>query len=110
MQYYLCIYVTDYEHAEPYHETGIVFDTLEEAETIYNQFDGKEIFDEQELEDELAEIKYIIKIHGYHNENIVSFVKAKYKTLDLESFYPDFWKFLTRLKPTNLHFKKFNFR
>ena len=57
MQYYLCIYVTDYDHAEPYHETGIVFDTLEEAETIYNQFDGKEIFDEQELRDELVEIK-----------------------------------------------------
>ena len=104
MQYYLCIYVTDYEYAEPYHETEIVCDTLEEVETLYNQFDGKEIFDEQKLEDELAEIKYIIKIHGYHNGNIVSFVKAKYKTLDLESFYPDFWKLFNSLKTNKSSF------
>ena len=101
MQYYLCIYVTDYDHAEPYHETGIVFDTLEEAETIYNQFDGKEIFDEQELRDELVEIKYIMMIYGYHNEDIISFIKAKYKTLDLESFYPDFWKLFNLVKANN---------
>ena len=104
MKYYLWIYVTDYMHAESYHETEMVFNTLEEVETLYNQFDGKEIFDEQELEDELAEIKYIIKIHGYHNENIVSFVKAKYKTLDLESFYPDFWKFFNSLKTNKSSF------
>ena len=101
MQYYLCIYVTDYDHAEPYHETGIVFDTLEEAETIYNQFDGKEIFEKQELRDELAEIKYIMMIHGYHNEDIILFIKAKYKTLDLESFYPDFWKLFNLVKANN---------
>ena len=101
MQYYLCIYVTDYNHAEPYYETVIVFDTLEEAETLYNQFDGKEVFDEQKLRDELAEIKYIMMIHSYHNEDIISFIKAKYKTLDLESFYPDFWKLFNLLKANN---------
>lgn len=101
MQYYLYIYVTDYDHAEPYHETGIVFDTLEEAEDIYNQFDGREIFYEQELRDELAEIKYIMMIHSYHNEDIISFIKAKYKTLDLENFHPDFWKLFNILKANN---------
>ena len=98
MQYYLCIYVTDYEHAEPYHETESVFNTMEEAEELYNQFNGKEIFDEHELEDELAEIKYIMMIHSYQDGDIISFIKAKYKTLDLESFHPDFWKLFNELE------------
>lgn len=98
MKYYLCIYVTDYMHGESYHETEMIFNTLDEAKVLYDQFDGKEIFDEQELVDELAEIKYVIKIHDYHNGDILSFIKAKYKTLDLESFYPDFWNLFNSLK------------
>ena len=43
-------------------------------------------------------------IYGYHNEDIISFIKAKYKTLDLESFYPDFWKLFHLLKANNALF------
>ena len=98
MQYCLSIYVIDCSHAEPYHEVDIIVDSLEEAEIFYNQFDGKEIFNELDLDDELAEIRYIIKIHHYLDGNIISFIKAKYKTLDLESFYPDFWNLFKSLQ------------
>lgn len=97
MQYYLSIYVVDCLHAESYHEVDIVFDSLEDANGFYEQFDGKEIFDEKEFDDEFAEIRYVIKIQRYLNGNIISFIKAKYKTLDLEKYHPSFWKLYNSL-------------
>lgn len=91
MQYYLYAYVEDCRMAEKYHEVSILFDSLEKAETIYNQYNGKEIFKEEILITDLHEIRYVIRIDEYLNGNIISLVKAKYKVLDLESFHPDFW-------------------
>ena len=47
MQYYLYAYVEDCRMAEKYHEVSILFNNLKEAESYYNQFNGKEIFDEE---------------------------------------------------------------
>ena len=91
MQYYLSAYVEDCRMAEKYHEISILFDNLAYAETYYNQFNGKEIYNEEILINDLHEIRYVIKIDEYLNGNIVSLIKAKYKVLDLESFHPDFW-------------------
>ena len=101
MQYYLSIYIADCSRAEPYYEVYFIFDSLVDAEVYYNQFNGKEFFNEEELYDEFASIKYIIIIHVYHEGNIVSFIKGKYKTLDLENYHPDFWKLYE-----SLHYKK----
>ena len=46
MQYYLSAYVEDCRMAEKYHEVSILFDNLAYAETYYNQFNGKEIYNE----------------------------------------------------------------
>ena len=103
MQYYLCAYVEDCRIAEKYHEVSILFNNLKEAETYYNQFNGKEIYSEEILINDLHEIRYVIRIDEYLNGNIVSLIKAKYKVLDLESFHPDFWDLFNFLssKSTN---------
>ena len=104
MQYYLYAYVEDCRMAEKYHEVSILFDSLEKAESYYNQFNGKEIFDEEILINDLHEIRYVIRIDEYLNGNIISLVKAKYNVLDLESFYPDFWKLFNSLKTNKYSF------
>ena len=91
MQYYLYAYVEDCRMAEKYYEVSILFNNLKEAESYYNQFNGKEIFNEEILINDLHEIRYVIRIDEYLNGNIISLVKAKYNVLDLESFYPNFW-------------------
>ena len=100
MQYYLYAYVEDCRMAEKYHEVSILFNNLKEAESYYNQFNGKEIFDEEILINDLHEIRYIVRIDGYLNGNITSLIKAKYKVLDLESFHPDFWDLFNFLSST----------
>ena len=91
MQYYLYAYVEDCRMAEKYHEVSILFNNLKEAEYYYNKFNGKEIFEEEILINDLHEIRYVVRIDEYLNGNIISLVKAKYKVLDLECFHPDFW-------------------
>ena len=91
MQYYLSAYVEDCRIAEKYHEVSVLFNNLTDAETYYNQFNGKEIYNEEILINDLNEIKYVVRIDGYLNGNITYLIKAKYKVLDLESFNPDFW-------------------
>ena len=100
MQYYLYAYVEDCRMAEKYHEVSILFNNLKEAKSYYNQFNGKEIFDEEILINDLHEIRYIVRIDGYLNGNITSLVKSKYKVLDLESFHPDFWNLFNFLSST----------
>jgi hypothetical protein len=92
MKYFLCAYVEDCRMAEKYHVVEIKFDTLEEAESYYYQYEGKEIFNEEILMNDLAEIRYVVRIDKYVNGNLVELIKARYKVLDLEQFYPDFWK------------------
>ena len=97
MQYYLCAYVEDCRMAEKYHEVSILFDNFIDAESYYNKFNAKEIYNEEILINDLHEIRYVIRIDEYLNGNIISLVKAKYKVLDLESFHPDFWNLFNNL-------------
>ena len=62
MQYYLSAYVEDCRKAEKYHEVSILFNNLKEAESYYNQFNGKEIFDEEILINDA-----ILVPHSYNN-------------------------------------------
>lgn len=100
MQYYLAAYVEDCRMAEKYHKVLILFDNLDDAESYYNKFNGKEIYNEEILINDLHEIRYVIRIDEYLNGNIVSLIKAKYKVLDLESYYPDFWDLFNFLSTT----------
>jgi hypothetical protein len=108
MQYYLSAYVEDCRIAEKYHEVSVLFNNLTDAETYYNQFNGKEIYNEEILINDLHEIRYVIKIDEYLNGNIVYLIKAKYKVLDLESFHPDFWDIFNFLSSESAN-KKTNF-
>ena len=101
MQIYLSIHIQDYRMAESYHEVYKKFDTLKEADFFYNQYNGKEIFDEAILFEESAEIRYIVAIYEMNNGNIVSFIKAKYKVIDLEDYHKDFWKLYNLVNEAN---------
>ena len=100
MQYYLSAYVEDCRMAEKYHEVSILFNNLADVEIYYNQFNGKEIYNEEILINDLHEIRYVVRIDGYLNGNITYLIKAKYKVLDLESFHPDFWDLFNFLSST----------
>ena len=100
MQYYLAAYVEDCRMAEKYHEVSMLFDNLNDAETYYNKFNAKEIYNEEILINDLHEIRYVVRIDGYLNGNITSLIKAKYKVLDLESFHADFWNLFNFLSST----------
>ena len=86
--------------AEKHHEVSILFDNFIDAESYYNKFNAKEIYNEEILINDLHEIRYIVRIDGYLNGNITSLVKSKYKVLDLESFHPDFWNLFNFLSST----------
>ena len=60
MQYYLSAYIEDCRMAEKYHEVSILFDNLAYAETYYNQFNGKEIYNDEILLNDSHEIRYVI--------------------------------------------------
>lgn len=60
MQYYLSVYIEDCRMAEKYHEVSILFDNLAYAETYYNQFNGKEIYNDEILLNDSHEIRYVI--------------------------------------------------
>lgn len=92
MKYGLAIYVDDYRLAEKYHIKEKTYDTLEEAEYYYSQYNGIEFFDFKVLNEDISEIRYVVLINLVDNGDIVGLIKAKYKGLDLENFYPDFWK------------------
>ena len=97
MKFGLAIYVDDYRLAEKYHIKEKTYDTLEEAEYYYNQYNGIEFFDRKVLDDDISEIRYVVLINLIDNGNIVGFVKGKYNGLDLEHFYPNFWKLFNML-------------
>lgn len=59
MQYYLSAYIEDCRIAEKYHEVSILFDNLAYAETYYNQFNGKEIYNDEILINDSHEIRYV---------------------------------------------------
>lgn len=86
--------------AEKHHEVSILFDNLINAESYYNKFNAKEIYNEEILINDLHEIRYVVRIDGYLNGNITSLIKSKYKVLDLESFHPDFWNLFNFLSST----------
>lgn len=92
MKYSLAIFVEDYRLADKYHIIETKFDTLEEAEYYYNQYNGIEFFDRRELDADISEIRYVVIINLIDNGNIVGLVKGKFKGLDLEHYYPDFWE------------------
>lgn len=96
MRYGLDIYVCEYRSGS-FHCAEKIFDTLSEAEAYYNQFDGKEFYDKKALDDEIAEIVYVVSITLEENGNYTKFIKGKYKPLDLEDFYPDFWELYHKL-------------
>lgn len=77
MQYYLSAYIEDCRMAEKHHEVSILFDNLAYAETYYNQFNGKEIYNDEILINDSHEIRYVIRIDEYLNGNIVSLIKVK---------------------------------
>lgn len=105
MKYYLSAYVEDCRMAEKYHEVSILLDNIADAETYYNQFNGKEINNEEILINDLHEIRYVIRIDKYLNGNIISLIKAKYNVLDLESFYLDFWDLFNFLSSASVNKK-----
>ena len=88
MRYGFDIYVCEYRSGA-FHCAEKIFDTLSEAEAYYNQFDGKEFFDKNALDEEIGEIVYVVSITLEENGNYTKFIKGKYKPLDLEDFYPD---------------------
>lgn len=97
MKYGLAIYVDDYRLAEKYHIKEKTYDTLEEVEYYYNQYNGIEFFDSKTLDNDISEIRYVFSINLIDNGDIVEFVKGKYNGLDLEHFYPNFWKLFNML-------------
>ena len=101
MQYYLNISVRDKRFVESYYEAYADYDSLEETEKIYNQFDGKEFFDIEELNSDDTVIIYTIQIYSYEDDEITGFIKGKYKSLDLTQYHPDFWKLFNLLNSIN---------
>lgn len=98
MKYGLVIFVDDCNTVEPFHIVEKTFSTLEEAEYYYNQYEGKEFFDREILYNDMVEIKYVVLINLIDNGDIVGLVKGKYNPLDLEHFYPQFWKIFNFIK------------
>lgn len=96
MKYGLDIYVEEFRCGS-IHCVEKSFDNLEEAEYYYNQYDGIEYFNQDELDNEVAEIRYIISINIEENGSYTKFFKGKYKPLDLEDYYSDFWKLFNSL-------------
>lgn len=99
MIYYFTIYVCNPAIGDHLYEYEIECNSLEEAEIYYNQFEGKEVFERKEIYEVKDKILYIVKI-DYSSGSIDPdiFVKAKYKSLDVKDFYPDFWKLFNSLK------------
>jgi len=71
--------------------------TLEEAESLYKEFDGTEATGE-EFEPNTRQIKYAVALFATDVDEDLVFVKEKYKLFSLRDIHPTFWSLYKKVQ------------
>ena len=91
MKYMLYIGVELYNMAEPLYSKCVYYDSLEEAEYYYNQYDGHEYFDDYYDDWNENNLYFVVEIFECDMKDYLEIIKGKSKCLDVKNYHPEFW-------------------